>query len=132
MTMVFRRLSMAAAIGVSIYVFAPVLAATPYPTKSMPAPRDLGAVTANAVNLTITLPLALRNEAGAEALLKAVSDPSSANFHQFLTPAQFKSQFGQSETDVAAADTYLGTFGLTAERVGATSLQVTGSAAALK
>jgi kumamolisin len=134
MTMMFRRLSLAAAVGVSIYVFAPVLAATPYPTKSMPAPRDLGAVTAlgNAVNLTITLPLALRNEAGAEALLKAVSDPSSANFHQFLTPAQFKSQFGQSDTDVAAAVAYLGTFGLTAERVGATSLQVTGSAAALE
>jgi kumamolisin len=134
MTMMFRRLSMAAAIGVSMSVSVPMLAATPYPTKKMAAPKDLGAVTAQggAANLTITLPLTLRDEAGAEALLKAVSEPGSAHFHQFLTPAQFRAQFGQSDTDVAAAVAYLGIFGLSAERVGATSLQVTGSAAALE
>ena len=134
--MIFHRLSMAAAIGLSmsISISDPLQAGTPYPTKSMPSARDLGSVTAQSAGttLTVTLPLKLRNEAGAEALLKAVSVPGSANFHQFLTPAQFKAQFAQSDTEVAAAAAYLGTFGLTAERTGATSLQVTGTASAFE
>src|SRR6202042_891504 len=40
----------------------------------------------------------------------------------------FKARFAQSDTDVAAAVAYLATVGLTAERAGATSLQVTGTA----
>jgi len=52
--------------------------------------------------------------------------------HQFLTPAEFKARFAQSDSDVAATIAFLGTFGLTAERVGATSLQVTGTAAAFE
>jgi len=82
--------------------------------------------------ITVTLPLKLRDEQAAEALLKTVSEPGSAGFHQFLTPAQFKDQFGQSDSDVAAAAAYLGTFGLSAERIGATALHVTGTAAALE
>jgi subtilase family serine protease len=124
---------MAAAIGVSLFISAPAPAATPYPTKSTPAAQDLGAVTAQtAAELTVTLPLKLRDEAGAEALLKAVSETGGASFHQFLTPAEFKARFAQSDTDVAAAAAFLGTFGLTAERVGATSLQVTGPASAFQ
>jgi kumamolisin len=132
--MIFHRLSMAAAIGISISLSAHALASTPYPTKSMPAARDLGAVSAQTAEttLTVTLPLKLRNEAGAEALLQAISTPGSANFHEFLTPAQFKAQFAQSDTDVAAAVVYLTTFGLTAERTGATTLQVTGTAPAFE
>jgi subtilase family serine protease len=82
--------------------------------------------------LTVTLPLKLRNEPAAEALLETLSVPGTAGFHQFLTPAQFKAQFGPSDAEVAAAAAHLGTYGLTAERVGATSLHVTGSAAALE
>jgi xanthomonalisin len=114
MTMTFRQISMAVAIGASISVSA--LAAAPYPTRSTPAAQDIGPVTAqaDAATLTVTLPLKLRNEQAAEALLKTLSAPGSAGFHQFLTPAQFKAQFGQSDADVAAAAAYLGTFGLTA------------------
>ena len=131
--MIFRPFSMAAAIGMSLLISAPAPAATPYPTKSTPAARDLGAVTAQtAAELTVTLPLKLRDEAGAEALLKAVSQSGGANYHQFLTPAEFKARFAQSDIDVAATIAFLGTFGLAAERVGATSLQVTGAASAFE
>lgn len=130
--MILRRVSMAIAFSISIS--SPALTATPYPTRSMAAPEDLGAVTAQTggATLTVTLPLKLRDEAGAEALLKSVSEPGSASFHLFLTPAQFKAQFAQSDADVSATVAYLATLGLTAERVGATSLQVSGTASALE
>jgi len=130
--MISRRVSMAIALSMSIS--APALTAAPYPTRSMAAPEDLGAITAQTggATLTVTLPLKLRDEAGAEALLKTVSEPGSAGFHQFLTPAQFKAQFAQSDADASATVAYLATFGLTAERVGATSLQVTGTASAME
>jgi kumamolisin len=132
--MILRCVSMAISIGLSISISAPAVTATPYPTRSMAAPQDLGAVTAQpgGTTLTVTLPLKLRDEAGAAALLKTVSEPGSAGFHQFLTPAQFKARFAQPDTDVAAAAGYLATFGLTAERVGATSLQVTGMTSAFE
>ncbi len=127
----FRQISMAAAIGASLSVSA--LAGTPYPTRSSPAAQDTGPVTAQAdgAALTVTLPLKLRNEPAAEALLQSLSVPGTG-FHRFLTPAQFKAQFGPSDADVAAAAAHLATYGLTTERVGATSLHVTGSAAALE
>jgi len=132
--MIFRRLSIPIAIVVSIAISASALAATPYPNKSTPAPQDIGAVTAQSggANLTVTLSLKLRNEAAAEALLQTLSEPGSATFHQFLTPAQFKAQFGPSDADVAATIAYLTTLGLSAERLGATSLRVTGTAADLE
>jgi len=121
---------MAAAIGLSMFTCGPAQAATPYPTNDTPAPQDLGAVTAPAAaELKVTLPLKLRDEAGAEALLQAVSETGGANFHRFLTPAEFKARFAQSDGDLAGTIAFLATFGLTAERVAAGSLQVTGSAA---
>jgi subtilase family serine protease len=105
-------------------------AATAFPSKFTPTPRDLGAVEApTSTVVSVTLPLKLRNVAAAETLLKSLSDPSSADFHQFLTPQQFRSQFGPAESDVAIAIAYLTTYGLTAERSGATTLKVTGSIA---
>jgi xanthomonalisin len=82
-----------------IAVSASAGASTPYPTKSMPAPQDVGALTAqvSAANMTATLPLKLRNEAAADALLQSLSAKGSSNYHQFLTPDQFKAQFGQAD-----------------------------------
>ncbi len=131
--MILRAVSMATAIGVSLVFFAPAPAATPYPTRSTPAARDLGAIGApTAAELTVTLPLKLRDEAGAEAFLQAVSQAGGASFHQFLTPAQFKARFALSDADVAATVAFLGAAGLTAERVGATSLRVSGPAPAFE
>ena len=97
--MILHRAAVATAIGLSISLSSPAQSATPYPTRSMAAPRDMGAVTAQASGtaLTVTLPLKLRDEAGAEALLKSVSESGSARFHQFMTPAQFKAEFAQSD-----------------------------------
>ena len=41
--------------------------------------------------------LGLRNADQAEALAKAVSDPSSSSFHKFLTPGDFRNSFAPTQ-----------------------------------
>ncbi len=49
------------------------------------------------LNLSIVLPL--RNQAELSSLLSRLYDPSSSDYRQFLTPAQFTSRFGPSPED---------------------------------
>jgi hypothetical protein len=52
------------------------------------------------LNLVIGLPL--RNQQGLEELLQQIQDPTSANFHQYLTPEQFTEAFGPTAQDYQA------------------------------
>jgi subtilase family serine protease len=109
-------------------------AGTPFPTKATAEPADVGSLTdlSGATPVTVTLSLKLRDEQAASDLAQSVYTKGDANFHQFLTPAQFKSQFGQSDADVAAAAAHLAAYGVTVQRSGASTLRVTGSPAALE
>jgi subtilase family serine protease len=51
--------------------------------------------------------LGWRDAAGAEALARAVSDPRSATYGQFLTPAEFRSRFAPLQEDVDAVGAWL-------------------------
>jgi subtilase family serine protease len=51
--------------------------------------------------------LGLRDEAGAEAVARAVSDPRSAAYGKYLSPAAFRQRFARSQSDVAAVQTWL-------------------------
>jgi subtilase family serine protease len=51
--------------------------------------------------------LGWRNAAAAEALAKAVSDPKSASYRQFLSPAQFRSKFAPTAAQAAAVQNWL-------------------------
>jgi subtilase family serine protease len=51
--------------------------------------------------------LGLRNADQAEALAKAVSDPSSSSFHKFLTPGAFRSSFAPTESQVGNLRSWL-------------------------
>lgn len=51
--------------------------------------------------------LGWRDEAGAEALAAAVSDPTSAQYGKYLTPAQFRQRFAPSSADVNAVRNWL-------------------------
>jgi kumamolisin len=105
-------------------------AGMPYPTRQLPAPRDLGALAApgDTSAITVTLALKLRRSDAAGQLLEALSNPKNARYHRFLTPAEFKAQFGASDQDVALLSTQLAVYGLSAARVGASALRVSGSA----
>ncbi len=115
----------------AVLSFSSVIAASPYPTRDTPAAKDMGPITAKSTmsTMTLTLPLKLRDAAGADALLQSISTKSSADYHRFLTPSQFRARFGASDDDVASAVAYFAAQGLKAERVGALSLRVTGSPA---
>jgi uncharacterized repeat protein (TIGR01451 family) len=53
------------------------------------------------LNLTISLPL--QNQPALNNLFQQVYDPSSSNYHHFLTPGQFNAQFGPSDEDYKMA-----------------------------
>src|SRR6266550_1319711 len=51
--------------------------------------------------------LGWQNQSQVEAIAKAVSDPASASYRQFLTPQQFRQQFAPSQSQVTAAQSWL-------------------------
>ncbi|MFP5345462.1 MAG: protease pro-enzyme activation domain-containing protein [Actinomycetes bacterium] len=60
-----------------------------------------------AQQLHLTVVLALRDQAGAEALATAVSDPASAGYGKYLTAAQWRSRFAPTAQDVANVTAWL-------------------------
>jgi subtilase family serine protease len=68
-------------------------------------------------DVTITVYLALRDAAGAEALARAVSTPGDAAYGHYLTPAQVKSRFRPTDADVAAVRKFLTSAGLSVDDV---------------
>jgi subtilase family serine protease len=77
--------------------------------------------------------LAPNNSAQLTSLAQAVSDPSSAQYRQYLTPAQYDAQFAPTSDQVAAVKQWLTGAGLTVVTVGPDNhyVGVTGSAAAI-
>jgi subtilase family serine protease len=51
--------------------------------------------------------LGWNNAAGAEALARAVSDPKSSAYGQYVTPAQFRQQFAPTQAQVGAVQDWL-------------------------
>jgi len=50
-------------------------------------------------NLTLAIGLPLRNTDALTNLLRQIYDPSSTNYHRYLTPDEFTAQFGPTEQD---------------------------------
>lgn len=61
--------------------------------------------------------LGLRDQATAESLALAVSDPRSSSYGQFLTPSQFNDRFAPSSSDVSAVSSWLQSQGLSVDFV---------------
>jgi len=57
--------------------------------------------------------LGLVNASGAEAYARAVSDPRSASYGKYLTPAQFRQKFSPSQASVGAVQSWLKSQGFT-------------------
>jgi subtilase family serine protease len=51
--------------------------------------------------------LGWNNPSAAEALARAVSDPHSSSYRQYLTPAQFRQQFAPAQAQVGAVQSWL-------------------------
>src|SRR5919197_1256351 len=78
--------------------------------------RDRGDAASNR-SVTVTVYLPLRDADGATALAQKVSDPASANYSQYLSPAAFTQRFGATDADVAAVASFLRGAGLSVGEV---------------
>lgn len=68
--------------------------------------------------------------AGAEALAKAVSDPTSPSYRRFLTPSQWEQRYSPTTADVKAVETWLRQQGIAVEAVTPDRLTIEASASA--
>ncbi len=93
--------------------------------------QPLGAAASTEIaHFNVYLPLS--NQAALEQLLKDQTDPSSTRFHAWLTPTEFKQQFGPSRAAVAAASSLLRAAGFTIVAERTQSLVVEGPVSALE
>jgi subtilase family serine protease len=78
--------------------------------------------------------LSLRHAAAAEALVRSVSTPGSAQFHKYLTRAAWEARFGPTQAQIAKAESWLRHNGFTVVSVPKTHLYVSaqGSARAIE
>ena len=65
-----------------------------------------------------------------DALVEAQQTPGSANYHRWLTPAQYAARFGISDSDLEKIESWLGQQGFSIDRVSAsrTSISFSGTA----
>jgi kumamolisin len=109
-------------------------AAVPYPHSNMPSAVDLGLTqnVAPGTEVTLTVPLKLRNTAQLQSLLQSVYTPGSANYHQFLTSRQFAAQFGPTADTVAQLTRHFQADGFTVTRSATAQLKITGTIQAVQ
>ena len=86
-----------------------VSAAQALPTQTLPghvpeavsqAPAIRRLAGSDTLQLAIGLPL--RNQSGLTNMIEQIYDPASTNYHRFLTPEEFATQFGPSQQDYDA------------------------------
>lgn len=70
-----------------------------------PAPGDQA--------ITVRVGMPIRNKTALEAYVKAINDPSSSQYGQRLTPAQFAATYGATSAQVSAVTSYLKSAGFT-------------------
>jgi subtilase family serine protease len=93
--------------------------------------ESLGAADPNSVtHFRVYLPLTHTDVL--ERLLQSQTDTTSPNYHQWLTPAQFKQQFGPSPADVAKTRQLLEAEGFTVVGEKTQNLEVEGPVAAVE
>jgi hypothetical protein len=80
--------------------------------------NDLGRVTATQVlhRMVLMLKRSPAQENDLQQLLQEQQDPTSPNYHQWLTPGEFGQRFGPSANDIAKIDDWLQSQGFTVEK----------------
>jgi len=81
-------------------------------------PMRIAAASVSSQTVSFDVVLPLRDKAGLEALLRRQQDKTSADYHQWLTPAEFATRFGPDAAQVAKASAALRGRGLTVVQEG--------------
>jgi subtilase family serine protease len=93
--------------------------------------QTIGSADPNAMtHFNVYLPLT--HSDALEQLLREQTDPASASYHQWLTPAQFKTQFGPNRSDIATVTAALLAAGFTITAEHTQSLEVEGPVLAVE
>ena len=94
--------------------------------------RDLGAVDNSTPLPSITMYFSrtAQQQADLDALVAAQQDPSSPQYHQWLTPADFGARFGLADADIAKTQTWLESQGFTVTSVSPSHNSITFSGTA--
>jgi kumamolisin len=121
---------LAAAVGLALFGAA---AAAPYPRGPVAA-VDLGPAGSYADNakVTVTVALKLRNPDQLEQRIQAIYTQGSSQYRQFMTPEQFRSEFGPAAATIASAIKQFEAAGLQVTQTSTAHLQVSGSAAQIE
>jgi subtilase family serine protease len=100
-----------------------------HPQWATPSSKVADPAAASAV--TFRVYLRTRNEAGAEAVAKAVSDPTSSAYGQYLSTAQVRAQFAPTQSQVNSVRGWLGSSGFAIDTVPTNNayVEATGTAA---
>lgn len=106
-----------------------VLSGTAAPPAALGTPT-VGSVPP-AASIQFDVALNLRDAAGADALVREVSTPGSAQYRQYLTPAQWEARFSPTAAQVSAVTSWLSQEGFAVGTVSPDRLRVavTGTAA---
>ncbi len=85
-------------------------------------------------HLQLVLKPSAQRQAALETLSAQQHDPSSPNFHKWLTPAQFGTTFGVADADIAAVTSWMRAQGLTVNAVypNKTQIDFTGTVAQIR
>lgn len=84
---------------------------------------SVGAVAAGS-KVDFEVSLNLRDAAGAQALAQSVSTPGSAQYHQYLTPAEWEAQYSPTAAQVASVTSWLGQQGFSVGTVSPDRLRI--------
>lgn len=100
-------------------------------TPSLRVATDMGRLPSSTAMRHMALHFApsAAQAADLKSLLLALQNPSSAQYHKWLTPAQFQQRFGRSAADVATAESWLKSQGFTIESADAESVRFSGTSA---
>ena len=91
---------------------------------------DLGRLGSSTPIQHITLHFALTDaqQSDLKTLLHALQDPTSPQYHKWLTPAQFQQRFGRAAADVATAEAWVRSQGFKIDSVNSESVRFSGTA----
>ncbi len=126
-------LTWACALGATLLIASPAMAAGPVRLGSAPAVPD-GARIVSAVPATtqlhVTVTLQSQDPAGLAAFATEVSTPGSPLYRDYITPAEFAQRFGATPQAVQAVDSSLESHGLVPGAISANSLSIPVTASA--
>ena len=108
-----------------------VLHGNTYPLAQPQYDRGPAPATLPMQHMLLVLKRSPAQEAALEAFMSEQLDPSSPNFHHWLTPTEFGQMYGPAEQDINVISKWLGSHGFTVNEVaaGRTTIDFSGNAA---